>query len=391
MNRKIPKHFSQNFKLNIDRLPAKESDRMNLKILLPGIILGAALFALGLFELLNGLKNHDSIFDKLAKDNTSMTFTPFMSATFFDVTIMVLGLGIVLSLLFSHIRYKKIFFDGQNITMVNRPAFGKKASIREDLKNYAGVMLRIEFYQWGFMTKNRYIVELHHKKPEKIVPLYISTSGKNIRKIWEDYAKKLNLPTLTYTDEGMVKREAEDLGKTLREMSEILDLKNKFNENSKHSSRIGLNKGPLKTVVKSRKIVWDAYNILAWLFIFIFALVGFIVSFNISGFSTTFLWLFYGIGSLCSVAAIFILFRKDKLVIKKDKIVNTHKYMLFQTKHDEIMKKDIKAVIVTVNPATERSFLTIISDDKTIIFGKKLPMSDLKWVKKFLINEIIKD
>ena len=143
MNRKIPKHFSQNFKLNIDRLPAKESDRMNLKILLPGIILGAALFALGLFELLNGLKNHDSIFDKLAKDNTSMTFTPFMSATFFDVTIMVLGLGIVLSLLFSHIRYKKIFFDGQNITMVNRPAFGKKASIREDLKNYAGVMLRI--------------------------------------------------------------------------------------------------------------------------------------------------------------------------------------------------------------------------------------------------------
>ena len=140
-----------------------------------------------------------------------------------------------------------------------------------------------------------------------------------------------------------------------------------------------------------QEIIWDAYNILAWLFIFMFALVGFIVSFNPSGFSTLFLWLFYGIGGLCYVAAILILFRKDKLVIKKDKIVNTHKYMLFQTKHDEIMKKDIKAVVVTVNPATERSFLTITSDDKTIIFGKKLPMSDLKWVKKFLINEIIKD
>lgn len=391
MNRKIPKHFSHNFKLNIDRLPAKESDRLNLKILLPGILLGAALFVLGLFELLNGLKNNDSIFDKLSKDNTIITFTPFMSPVFFDVTIMILGMGIVLSLLFSHIRYKKIFFDGQNVTMVNRPAFGKKITSREDIKNYAGVMLRIEFYQCGFMTRNRYIIELHHKKPEKIVPLYISMSGKNIRKIWEDYAKKLNLPALTYTDEGMVKREAEDLGKTLCEMAETLDLKKQFNENSRHSSCIGINKGPLKIVVKSRKIIWDAYNILAWLFILMFALVGFIVSFNPSGFSTLFLWLFYGIGGLCSVAAIFILFRKDKLVIKKDKIVNTHKYMLFQTKHDEIMKKDIKAVVVTVNPATERSFLTITSDDKTIIFGKKLPMSDLKWVKKFLINEIIKD
>lgn len=252
-------------------------------------------------------------------------------------------------------------------------------------------MLRIEFFQYGFITKNRYFVELHHKNPAKIVPLYIAISGKNIRKIWEDYARKFNLPTLIYTDEGMVKREVKDLNKSLREMAGIWNLKKQFNENSKPSSCIAVNKGPHKTVIKSRKIIWDAYNILAWLFIFIFVLVGLIVSFNTAGFSTAFLWLFYGLGGLGMLTAVWILFRKDKLVLKKDKIVNTHKYMLFSTKHDEIMKDDIEAIDVTVNPATERYFVTITSDDKTIIFGKKLPINDLKWVKKFLINEIIKD
>lgn len=390
MNRNMPKHFSYNYKLNIDQLPTKASDRLNLRIVLPGIILGAALFALGLFELLNGLKNNSGIFDKLAVD-TATTYTPFMSPAFFDVVIMILGLGIIFTLLLSNIRYKKIFFDGKNMTIVNRPAFGKKITYRENIANYDGVMLRIEFFQYGFITKNRYFVELHHKNPAKIVPLYIAISGKNIRKIWEDYARKFNLPTLIYTDEGMVKREVKDLNKSLREMAGIWNLKKQFNENSKPSSCIAVNKGPHKTVIKSRKIIWDAYNILAWLFIFIFVLVGLIVSFNTAGFSTAFLWLFYGLGGLGMLTAVWILFRKDKLVLKKDKIVNTHKYMLFSTKHDEIMKDDIEAIDVTVNPATERYFVTITSDDKTIIFGKKLPINDLKWVKKFLINEIIKD
>ncbi len=390
MNRNMPKHFSYNFKLNTDQLPTKASDRLNLRIVLPGIVLGAALFALGLFELLNGLKNNSGLFDKLAQDNIT-TYTPFMSATFFDIVIMALGLGIVITLLLSNIRYKKIFFDGKNMTMVHRPAFGKKVTIRENIANYDGVMLRIEFFQYGFITKNRYFIELHHKNPDKIVPLYIAISGKDIRKIWEDYARKFNLPTLIYTDEGMVKREVKDLNKSLREMAEIWDLKKQFNENSKPSSCIAVKRGNNKIVIKSRKIIWDAYNILAWLFILMFVLVAIIVGFNTAGFSALFLSLFYGIGTLGLIAAIFVLFRKDKLVLKKDKIVNTHKYMLFQTKHDEIMKDDIEAIDVTVNPATERYFVTITSDDKTIIFGKKLPMNDLKWVKKFLINEIIKD
>lgn len=390
MNRNIPKHFSNNFKLNIDTLPTKESDRLNLYILLPGLLLGSALFCLGLFELINGSNNAQPLFDKLLQDNRA-EYVSFISPWFFDCVFMLLGIGIVISLVLSHLRYKKIFFDGKSVTMVLRPAIGQKQTFRENIENYEGVMLRIEFFQCGFINKNKYIIELYHKNPKKIVPLYISTSEDNIRKIWENYALKLNLPTLIYTDEGMVRRDVADLNKTLKEMCLVWDLKKKFNENSKPSSNIAVTRKPDKTIIKTRKIIWDAYNLIAWFFIFLLVLVGFIVSFSTQNFSTSALISFYCIEFIGLITAIFVLFRKDKLVIKKDKIVNTYKYMLFSIKHDEIKKDEIESIEVTFNPATERYFVAIISDSKTIVYGKKLPISDLKWVKKFLVNEVVKD
>ena len=95
-------------------------------------------------------------------------------------------------------------------------------------------------------------------------------------------------------------------------------------------------------------------------------------------------------GILIIVVALQILFRKEKLVIKKHKIVNTHKYMLFSTKHNEIMKKDIEAIEVTQNPSTGRCFVSIISEDNTITFGAKMSIKDLQWIKRFLIHEIIR-
>ena len=85
-----------------------------------------------------------------------------------------------------------------------------------------------------------------------------------------------------------------------------------------------------------------------------------------------------------------ILFRKEKLVIKQNKIVNTHKYFFFSTKHNEIFKKDIETIEVTENPATGRYFVAIISESNTIAFGVKMNIKTLEWIKKFLIHEIVK-
>lgn len=316
-----------------------------------------------------------------------------MNPTFFDLVIILVGAGIVLSLFLSYIRYKKIFFDGKKVQIIYRPAFGAKKVVKESIGNYEGVRFRIEFFQFGFMTKNKYIIELYHKNSQKTAPLYISTKGKNIRKIWEYYAQKLNLPAVVLTDEGMVRREVSDLDKSIKEMVEEGKTINSYNDREPLPPTIAFVRKRDKTVIKARKIFWDAYNIIAWFCLLLFGGVLLFASFNAevvsSHFSREFILAFYVVGLFIIAASVIALFRKDKIVVKRDKIVIVHKFMLFSRKNNEIKKADIEAVEVTVNPATGRYYLSIISDNRTAIFGKKIPIEDLRWVKKFLINEVV--
>ncbi len=389
MTKNISNHFSQKFELKIEKLPTKASDRLDMRILYPGLFLGTALLFLGVYELFNGFSGGTSVFDIQKLQSEGSLYPPLMSPVLFDCVIIVLGLGIIVSLILSNIKYKKIYFDGKMVEILNRPAFGMKKIYRESIDDYVGVLVRIEFYQFGFLNKNKYIIELHHKNPQKTVPLYISTSNKDLRKKWKYYAKTLNLPALVETDEGLIKRDVADLDKSLKEMAKIWDMKK--NVKSKLPPCIAYTVKSDKIVIKAHKIIWDAYNIIAWICVFFYTLAAIAVSFKWQTFSSAFLWIFYSAGFVGIVTAIFLLFRKDKLVIKKDKIVNTHKYMLFSRKNDEMKKDDVAYVDVTLNPITGRCFVTIASDEKTLIFGKKLPTQSLRWVKNFVINEIVNE
>ena len=377
----------------MDKLPTKKSDRIALHILYPGLIFGTILILLGFYELFNGLSHSRTDFDFIPENEGDVIYQPFMNPTFFDLVIILVGAGIVLSLFLSYIRYKKIFFDGKKVQIIYRPAFGAKKVVKESIGNYEGVRFRIEFFQFGFMTKNKYIIELYHKNPQKTAPLYISTKGKNIRKIWEYYAQKLNLPAVVLTDEGMVRREVSDLDKSIKEMVEEGKTINSYNDREPLPPTIAFVRKRDKTVIKARKIFWDAYNIIAWFCLLLFGGVLLFASFNAevvsSHFSREFILAFYVVGLFIIAASVIALFRKDKIVVKRDKIVIVHKFMLFSRKNNEIKKADIEAVEVTVNPATGRYYLSIISDNRTAIFGKKIPIEDLRWVKKFLINEVV--
>ena len=148
-----PDHFSHSFELKLDTLPTKKSDRIALSILYPGLFFGAILVLLGVYELFNGFKHGSSAFDDISPDAT-VAFEPLISPWLFDSVIIVIGLGIIFSLILSYIRYKKIFFDGKTVEVVHRPAFGDKKGFKDKLENYEGVRFRIEFFQFGFLNKN---------------------------------------------------------------------------------------------------------------------------------------------------------------------------------------------------------------------------------------------
>ncbi|MGN0914204.1 MAG: hypothetical protein ACI4OW_04845 [Alphaproteobacteria bacterium] len=387
-----PDHFSHSYELKVDHRPTQKSDRIALRILYPGLLLGMALVILGVYEFFYGFPAKINIFGENVTDEP--VYESLINPYFFDAVVTLLGLGIIISLIFSYIRYKKVALDDKgNVIVVHRPVFGEKKTYKDKIKNYEGVRLRIEFFQFGMLNKNKYIIELYHKNSFKTIPLYISTSGKYIRKKWEYYARMLNMPTLIMTDEGMVSRDIEDLNKSIKEMAEKWHLANQFDDRAPLPPTIAYVRKADKTVIKARKIRWDAYNLIMWFCIFVLG-SAFIMAL------TSYLnqeqernpWVLsgYAAGILFVLALVYSLFRKDKIVIKREKIIIVHKFMLFSRKKDELRKDKIEAIDVTFNPATERYFVAIASDEKTLVFGKKLPIDDLRWVKKFLINEVIK-
>lgn len=384
---KTANHYSHSFELNLTNIPGKASDRIALRILYPGLLAGFALMFLALYEFGNGFLGSGS-FDAVFAGNAGENAEPLFSPAFFDGVIFIIGAWIVSALFMSYIRYRKILFDGKNIQIVDRQIGGKKNIYKEALKNYEGVQLRIEFFQFGFLNKNRYIIELRHKNLHKVAPLYISTSGKNIRSKWKYYAKSLNLPALILTNNGLVKRDVEDLDKSVRELFREGKLKNDYNAAASLPESVVVVRKKDKTVIKMAKILWDAYNIIAWGIIILAAAALLIFVFAYDGGTPS--TIFIAGSLLVLLCAVVSLFRRDKIAIKKHKLVIVHKFPLRNFKKDEINKNDIEAIVVTENPATGRYFLSITSNAKNIIFGKKMPAEALDWIRKYLINNIVR-
>lgn len=384
MTNKFPNHFSYNFEFDLNKVPARKTDRISLKLLLPGMFFGALLMMLGAYELLNGFASSSSVFDGAVRSEYDSIMTPM----FFDLSIIAIGAGIITSLIFSYIRYKKVFFDGTSFYITYRPTFGDKKTFKEDLIDYEGVRFRIEFFQYGFINKNKYIVELYNKDKNKIIPLYISTKSKNINAIIEKYARVLNKPIILITDEGVVCKSISEFLKRLVDNREKIEAELNDYEDYAPKMLIPVRRKD-KLIVKVKKVIFDAYNLIAFFAVFVLSFVLFLlVTTTIEpNIFTIIAYVFAIMGVLLSL---YSLFRRDKIIVKSDKLIVHHKFLGFSKKYSEIKKTDIRSIEVTQNPATGRSFLMISSRDKGMIFGKKVPIDDLRWVRSLLIREVLK-
>ena len=392
MNNCTGNYFSHKLELNLNRHPCKTSDRTSWCLLLPGMIFGGLLFLLGLYEMLNGFRYTNPNVASVAPVDDEIIATIFIKPLFFDITFMIIGMGMIVAGVFSYLRYRKYIFDGKKMFVGYRPVFGKKRIVNENIKNYLGVRFRIAFYQFGIVNRNKYIIELYHKDPNKMVPLYISTSPMNVRKKWKECARFFNLPALINTDEGLMAIDLNNLDKSIKDQAKAKLVVDTYDSYEELPDTIRYVRRKDKIVIK-RKLIWDAYNIIGWTLITILAALLVSVIFNIEIMLKNMAvatYIFIGGGIAIIFASIMLLFRKEKLVLKKHKIVHTHKYMLFSTKHNEILKDNIESIEITENPATGRFFVSIISDNNTIFYGAKLPINDLLWIKRFLIHEVIK-
>ena len=377
---KTAQHLSHKFEMPLDTLPMKISDRMPFYVVVVGCCCALVLAALGLFDLFWAEEDLSQDFPKLAPRG----YDSILSPVWFDVIVCLIGIGIMGGVIANYLRYRKIFFDGESFKIIDRLRSGKKITYQDKLKNYEGVLLRIEFLQRGFINCNRYIIEALHKDNRKTVPLFIAVSPKNMRQKWKFFAKKLNLPALMITNEGIVKRNAEDLDKSLIELYKEGKIKSKYDFNEPLPKSVILVRKSDKKIIKVAKVLCDAYTFIGWGIVLIAAAMT-ALAIHQNGLNALVVC-----AALIICATAVVLYRRDKIAIKKYKFVIVHKFPFKNKKKGEINKAEIEDIEVMQNPASERYYLVISSQNKSLLFGKKLPPEDLIWIKNYLVNDLIK-
>ena len=390
MRKKLPKHLSYDYQLKLDEMPTKHADRMPLKVVMPAIILGLLMLILGCFELSNGMYTTQGWTYTLDES----TRPPLFDHRTVDTAFIILGLGIIISAIVCHIRYKKIFFNGKTFSVDLKGVFGENELFKEFLRNYDGVRLRMEFFQFGILNKNKYIVELVHRDPAKSIPLYISTDGTGIYQIWDYYAKRLNMPTIIDTDEGTVVKEVSELDKSLKEYLFARGMLNLFEKAPKAPKAITCIQKTDRTIIKPKKMFWDILNLLAgfWLFFYLLVLAGAIFNYEkvermIGSPLQTAVFFIVTVG--LAIFFLALMFKKDKIVIKDNKLILVHKFLLFSAK-EYINLEKIRDIQVVFNPASNRYYLAIITDDNMLAFGKSTPIEGLQWARDFIIYMMVK-
>ena len=389
-----PNHYSYKFKLDIDALPTKKTDKLSPAIAIWGLICGLIFTMLGAYEIIAYFLNYsDETYDFTLPENVSL-HQLFILRYSFDSFILLLGLSVTALSIATLLKRKIVCFDGKKIKVKHKPLFGKSVVEEDDLYNYLGVLLKVEYYQLGLMTRNRYIIELYHKEKNKRVPLYISTSGKNIRSIWENYADKLKMPALFMTDHGLVSKHHNELNKTLMDMSKRWHLDALYREEENVPPSIKYSARPNKVILKEKRTFFDVYTILSflgalclcalcvWSVLHYALLKEFIGNIAFTAFLSVCGCLTFGI--------LISIFSTDVLIIKNGDIILGRNLAMFRADIESLPTDEIESVDIGHNPITDRYYLSIIAHRGSIVFGKNMPIDDLRWIRGCIIREIIK-
>lgn len=376
----IPDHFSSKFKFNLRKIPTRSIDRSSIAMVIGGWIFGIMLLSLGIYELL--------IFLGMDNPNTKS----FIIRELSSVIIVFIALGIMISSTLSFIRYKKFYFDGKNFHVTYRPSIGVKHSFVEPLKNYTGVRLRILFKQVGLFNKNRYIIDLYHNDTNKVVPLYISTSNKGIRKIWEDYAKLFKMPAISVSERGIIQRDWQDLNKSVKELSVAKKLPFISSGKSPVPDSIDLESSKSETVIKTRRINWDIFSVFH-MFLIVCAILALISSgIYLVVAKITVSHIVWEVGAFLMLVLLGLcakLLYSYELHILNDRIIIDKTIFGKNISKKIIFNDAIKSVELSYNPTIARYDISIICDDDITNLKNRLPVLDLLWLKDFILRKLI--
>lgn len=391
MKQYFREHYGHKFYLDTTTKPVQAVNRFSPAILLIGLLCGLLFFAGGLALLLIDPAT-------IATDADAISFSavpkPYaiLSTTMFAYVLLVLGAGLSLTTLSLDLRYKVISYDGEKISVRDCPFIGKAYSFEEKLSNFSGVRLRLKFCQYGLFNKNKFIIELYHKDPHKIVPLYISTSQKNIRHLWRQYALELALPPIHISDKGMVSHNVYDMERPYVDVVKSWHLPQNFLSGKTHSQNFIAKQRQDKKMIKMPHFIYDFYsNLNIAVMIILSGLLGYAL-YSYSAMTTylspAIVWVFYILLLILIGYAYINLVMRDVLLVHNQKIIVFRKILGVSYQDTLIPFAKLKGIDISYTPTTDRYALNLLTDKNIVTVFNKLSPQDLRWIRGFLVREI---
>lgn len=386
-------HYSHCFKLKMKTLPVKATDRFSRVILLVAIVFGAMLCMLSILYFMPDLINGNADIERGIPKIHSRIDT-MIAPQVFNIIIFLTGVAIIVVSLVKFFNYKKIRFDGDMFTVKHHPFGRPKTIFSEELYNYLGVRLRVKFYQFGIFNQNKYIIELFHRDPSKIIPLYISTNKRDIRRIWKQYAQALHMPGITISDKGMVSHNFNDLDRSYAEVAAEWHLPKDFvyRQEKPFYMMCKSNKAGEK-MIKINKLFLDAYSFLSIMTIGLLSalLVYAGISYDVllEHLSMVTIWALGGILIIVILYALAHLISTDIIFLAHQKVYIFRKIAFIRLRDAIIPIQQIKGIDINYTPTSERYYLNISTAEQNYQVAYKLPVSGLRWLRGILIHEII--
>ena len=141
-----------------------------------------------------------------------------------------------------------------------------------------------------------------------------------------------------------------------------------------------------------RRLFFDIYSILAVFGVVILGALMIYAGLNYQ-YITPYIGLGGFVGAMSACMLVFLLslvvvFSKDVLILTDDGIVLGHNILFLRIDLEYMPKDKIAAVDIGHNPTTDRYYLSIISDERSLIFGKNMPLDDLRWALGLVIKEL---
>ena len=312
----------------------------------------------------------------------------FGAETLLFLIFPIIGVALLLFGMHSLMSRRRIAFDGQAFAVAEHGLLGTK-QWREPLSAYQGVMRHTRRVRTRNSSYTLYMIDLVHPDSARRINLYTDTSDRGFRLKWEEFARRLSLPAMEEGEGGMVRREAGDLDKSVRELIAEGKVDIDYDALSRPVTGLAVTfEGDV--VVLTRTGAANSWwgSLIALLFPLIFVGVA-VYAPDMPGVAR---YLFGGLGALFEVlfvAGVMIdLLSRQRLRVGPAGVRVNRAYRASDSAGKRLEIAEIETVSIARKSNGSRPALAIAGDRETLIFGRGLPRRSLEFAMNTVFAKI---